>query len=86
MAARDREVFVLLRAIYGMKNAEIAKKAGVSSATIAKWRKPLNEGGTRHQRFHTMRLVAKAVGMRFELVSIHDRPAAINGHAEHVAH
>jgi DNA-binding phage protein len=66
--SRDREVFELLRAIVDMKASTVARKSGVAASTIAKWRKPLKEGGTRHPQFHTMQKVARAVGMRFQLM------------------
>ena len=65
---RDREVFELLRAVINMKNSEIARKAGISASTIAKWRKPVKDGGTRHPQLYTMQKVARAAGMVFKLV------------------
>jgi len=65
--SRDREVFDLLRAIRESSNREIAERAGISASTIANWRRPINEGGTRHPQFYTMQRVARAAGMAFQL-------------------
>lgn len=78
---RDREVFELLRVIVDQKASVLARKAGVSVSTIAKWRKPVKEGGTRHPQFHTMQRVARAVGMRFQLM-----PAVARKQAEDRPH
>lgn len=61
---RDREVFILLRAIYGMTDSEVARRTDLSPATIARLRKPVKDG-----EFHTMQVIAKCVGMHFVLVS-----------------
>ncbi len=75
--SRDREVFQLLRAIYGQKNKDVARRAGSSPSTIAKWRKPVRDGGVRRPQFYTMQRVARAAGLQFKLM-----PAVANRHAD----
>ena len=65
---RDREVFELLRAVREKTNKEVAEKAGISPSTIANWRRPVQQGGTRRPQFYTMQRVARAAGMAFKLV------------------
>jgi DNA-binding phage protein len=74
---------LLYRAIFGKKNSDVARKSGVSAQTIAKWRKSPTDGGTRHPRFHTMKLVARAVGMRFELAPMQVGKAHVKVENEH---
>ncbi|MTV47250.1 hypothetical protein GM528_13050, partial [Streptococcus pneumoniae] len=44
---RDRMMFNVLRAIRGKSNSEVAQASGISAQTIAKWRAPVANGGTK---------------------------------------
>ena len=65
---RDRAIFAVLRSIRGVSHADVAKKAGVSAQTIAKWRRPVADGGTKYPQFYTLNQVARAYGKEFRLV------------------
>jgi transcriptional regulator with XRE-family HTH domain len=63
-------IFAVLRAIRDKTPTEVAKKTFVSPSTIAKWRKPLSEGGTRYPQHATLAAVARDGGLEFQLVPI----------------
>lgn len=65
---RDRMVFEVLHAIQGRKASEVASKTYVAASTIAKWRKRVEDGGTRYPQCHTLAAVAAVAGLKFALV------------------
>lgn len=65
---RDRMVFEVLHAIQGRKASEVASKTYVAASTIAKWRKRIEDGGTRYPQCHTLAAVAAVAGLKFALV------------------
>jgi transposase-like protein len=70
---RDREVFKLLHEIQGISATKLARKAKISPGTISKWRRRIQDGGTRYPQHYTMAAVARAIGMKYELVEIESR-------------
>lgn len=78
---RDREVFRVLRAIRGRTPEDVAKKAGISPSTIRKWRMSVADGGTRYPQHYTLAAVARAAGLRYELVEIDARATERANHA-----
>lgn len=67
---RDRDVFDVLKVIRDYGAREVADKSGVSTGTVYKWRKPIDQGGTRFPRYHTMQLILTAFGHKFKVVKI----------------
>lgn len=65
---RDRTIFAVLHAIQGRKASEVASKTYVSASTIAKWRRRVEDGGTRYPQHHTLEAVARVAGLKFALV------------------
>lgn len=76
MAEPDREIFRVLKLIKGLKPSEIvgdAKRSNgksVSPSTIANWRKPVSNGGTRYPQHDTLAAVARSAGYAYQLVPI----------------
>lgn len=77
---RDRAIFSVLRAMRDRSPKDIAAKAGVSPQTIAKWKRPVAQGGTRYPQFWTLNRVANACGMEFRLCD--KRESAHNSRAK----
>ncbi len=73
---RDRQIFAVLRLVKDRKPSEIATKAKrsngktISASTIANWRKPVSQGGTKYPQHDTLAAVARAAGYKFDLVPI----------------
>lgn len=65
---RDRDVFDVLSVIKNYGAREVADRSGVSTSTVYNWRRPLEEGGTRYPRYHTMHTILRAFGHKFKVV------------------
>lgn len=74
--ARARCVFCLLRAIRGIKDVEVASKAGVSAHTVRNLRTPLAQGGTMFPHLNTIIRIGKAYGLELQFIerSTGERP------------
>lgn len=70
---RDRAIFEVLHAIRGRKASEVASKTYVAASTIAKWRKRIEDGGTRYPQHHTLAAVAAVAGLKWALVPVESR-------------
>lgn len=62
---RDRDMFLVLRIIRGMSAKEVAKKAKLSTSTIYKWRRRVQDGGTRYPKHDSMARILRAAGYEF---------------------
>jgi transcriptional regulator with XRE-family HTH domain len=62
---RDRDMFTILRLIKGMSHAEVARKAKMNPKTIARWRKRVEDGGTRYPSHNSMRKILQVVKCEF---------------------
>jgi hypothetical protein len=66
---KDRLVFEVLRSVKGLSNTEAASTA-CAPATIAAWRRPLSQKGTRYPRAITMNAVLHAHGKKLGVVDL----------------
>ncbi len=66
---KDRLVFEVLRSVRGLSNTEAAGDA-VAPGTIAAWRRPLRDGGTKYPRAISLNAVLHAHGKKLGVVDI----------------